>query len=542
MVSRGGPIRDPRQGADTKMAEERDAGSKPFYVTTPIYYVNDVPHIGHAYTTLSCDVLARFKRLDGFDVHFLTGTDEHGQKVETASQVAGMTPQAFVDKVSGNFRDLAAAMNISNDDFIRTTEDRHTAACQQLWRELAARDEIYLGSYAGWYAVRDEAYYAEGELVDGPEGKKLAPSGAEVEWVEEPSYFFRLSAWQDRLLALYEDNPDFIGPDSRRNEVISFVKGGLFDLSVSRTSFAWGVPVPDDPAHVMYVWIDALTNYITAAGYPDTDCALYRRFWPADLHMIGKDIIRFHAVYWPAFLMAAGLEPPKRVFAHGWWTNEGQKISKSVGNIIDPYDLFDRYGVDQTRYFLMREVPFGNDGDFSRRAIASRINSDLANDLGNLAQRVLSMIGKNCGAAVPQPAAFSADDDALLASAHGLLDTVRPLFDAQAFHKALEAIWAVIGDANRYVDTQAPWTLRKTDPERMATVLYALAETIRHLAILVQPIMPESCARLLDQLAVEEGARGFGDLGPAGALRPGTALPKPEGVFPRYIEEEGEEG
>jgi methionyl-tRNA synthetase len=300
--------------------------------------------------------------------------------------------------------------------------------------------------------------------------------------------------------------------------------------------------VPDDPAHVMYVWIDALTNYITAAGYPDTESALYRRFWPADLHMIGKDIIRFHAVYWPAFLMAAGLEPPKRVYAHGWWTNEGQKISKSLGNIIDPYDLFARYGLDQTRYFLMREVPFGNDGDFSPRAIANRINGDLANDLGNLAQRVLSMIAKNCAAAVPQPGPFTAEDEALLGSARNLLGAVRPLFDSQAFHKALETIWAVIGDANRYVDAQAPWTLRKTDPERMATVLYALAETIRHLAILIQPFMPESCAKLLDQLAVEEGARGFAELGPEGALRPGTALPKPEGVFPRYVEEEGGEG
>jgi len=522
--------------------EESVGGGRSFYVTTPIYYVNDVPHIGHAYTTLSCDVLARFKRLDGFDVHFLTGTDEHGQKVEKASQVAGMTPQAFVDKVSANFRDLAAAMNASNDDFIRTTEPRHIESCRALWRELAERGEIYLGSYSGWYAVRDEAYYAESELIDGPASEKIAPTGAEVEWVEEPSYFFRLSAWQERLLAYYEANPDFIGPDSRRNEVVSFVKGGLLDLSVSRTSFNWGVPVPDDRAHVMYVWIDALTNYITAAGYPDTERALYRRFWPADLHMIGKDIIRFHAVYWPAFLMAAGLEPPKRVYAHGWWTNEGQKISKSLGNIIDPYDLFARYGLDQTRYFLMREVPFGNDGDFSPRAIANRINGDLANDLGNLAQRVLSMIGKNCGAAVPQPGPFTAEDEALLFSARGLLVAVRPLFNSQAFHKALETIWAVIGDANRYVDAQAPWALRKTDPDRMATVLFALAETIRHLAILIQPFMPESCAKLLDQLAVEEGARGFANLGPAGALQPGTTLPKPEGVFPRYVEEEGREG
>ena len=507
-----------------------------FYVTTPIYYVNDSPHIGHAYTTVACDALSRFMRLDGIEVKFLTGTDEHGQKVENAAQAAGEAPQDFVDRVSQRFRDLREPLGLTNDDFIRTTEDRHTASVQRLWRELVKRDEIYLGTYAGWYSVRDEAFYAEPELVDG-----MAPTGAPVEWVEEPSYFFRLSAWQDRLLAFYEENPDAVMPASRRNEVISFVKGGLLDLSVSRTSFKWGVPVPDDPDHVMYVWIDALTNYMTAAGYPDTDCDDFKKFWPADLHMVGKDILRFHAVYWPAFLMAAGLEPPKRVYAHGWWTSEGQKISKSLGNAIEPLGLIEKFGLDQVRYFMLREVPFGNDGDFSRRAMINRINGDLANDFGNLAQRTLSMIATNCDRLVPTPGDFSDDDKVLLAAAGDLLDIMREHMKVQEFHAALAAQWRVIAEANRYVDAQAPWTLRKTDPARMATVLYVLAEVIRRLAILAQPVTPGAAGHMLDQLAVAEDTRGFANLGADNALTPGTPLPKPQGVFPRHVEE-AEEG
>ncbi|MGE4351365.1 MAG: methionine--tRNA ligase [Bdellovibrionales bacterium] len=509
-----------------------------YYLTTPIYYVNDVPHIGHAYTTMACDALARFKRLDGYDVMFLTGTDEHGQKIEKAAQAAGMAPQAFTDKVSQNFRDLAKAMNYSNDDFIRTTQERHYKAAQHLWSELIARDEIYLDKYAGWYAVRDEAYYGEDELTDGPNGKKIAPSGAECEWVEEESYFFRLSKWGDRLLQFYNENPEFILPLTRRNEVTSFVKQGLRDLSVSRSAIKWGIPVPGDDKHVMYVWLDALTNYITAVGYPDTQSETYQKYWPADVHMVGKDILRFHAVYWPAFLMAAGLQPPKRIFAHGWWTNEGQKISKSLGNVIDPYDLIQTYGLDQTRYFLLREVPFGNDGDYSRSAMIARINSNLANDFGNLAQRTLSMIAKNCEAKVPSHGDFTEADNALLSKAYGLLDEIRREMDVQAFHKALDALWSVIGDGNRYVDEQAPWTLKKTDPPRMATVLYVLAETIRCVAVLVQPFMPESMSKMLDQLAVPEDDRSFATLNAAKALVPGTPLPPPSGVFPRFVEEE----
>ena len=508
-----------------------------YYVTTPIYYVNDAPHIGHAYTTLACDALARFMRLDGRSVHFLTGTDEHGQKVEKSANAAGMDPQAFTDKVSQNFRDLAKAMNYSNDDFIRTTEERHKRACQELWRRLKARGEIYLGSYAGWYAVRDEAYYGEEELTTTPNGKKIAPSGAEVEWVEEPSYFFKLSQWGDKLLKFYADNPSFLAPESRRNEVISFVKSGLRDLSVSRTSFKWGVPVPDDPAHIMYVWLDALTNYITAVGFPDEAAPTYKKFWPADLHMVGKDILRFHAIYWPAFLMAADLPPPRRVFAHGWWTIEGQKMSKSLGNALQPHAMVARYGLDQVRYFLLREIPFGNDGDFSHHSMVHRMNGDLANDFGNLAQRVLSMINKNCDAKVPVVGALSDADRKLLGSAHDLLARVRALILEQSFHRALETIWQVIGDGNRYVDEQAPWALKKTDPARMATVLYVLAETIRHLAILVQPFMPQSTARMLDQLAVPADARTFAALTEKHALKSGTDLPKPEGIFPRFVEE-----
>ena len=509
-----------------------------FYITTPIYYVNDVPHIGHAYTTLACDVMARFKRLDGFDVKFLTGTDEHGQKVEKSAKAAGVDPQTFTDRVSQNFRDLAKAMNFSNDDFIRTTEERHVKSCQHLWQVLEQKGEIYQGSYAGWYAVRDEAFYTEGELSTGPNGKKLAPTGAEVEWVEEPSYFFRLSAWQERLIAYYEANPDCILPRSRYNEVMSFVKGGLQDLSVSRTTFSWGIPVPGNPDHIMYVWLDALTNYITAVGYPDLEAGEYKTYWPADVHMVGKDILRFHAVYWPAFLMAAGLEPPRRVFAHGWWTNEGHKISKSVGNVIDPFGLIARYGLDQTRYFLLREVPFGNDGDYSHQAMVHRMNSDLANDFGNLAQRVLSMIGKNCGAAVPAHGEFGDDDKEMLAAAHALLGKVRGALEVQAFHEALDAMWGVVRAANGYVDRQAPWKLKKEDPDRMGTVLYVLAECIRHLALLAQPFVPDAAARMLDQLGVPPLHRTYTYFGPEHALVPGVPLPAPQGVFPRFVEEE----
>ena len=505
--------------------------SRKYYLTTPIYYVNDVPHIGHAYTTLACDVLARFKRLDGFDVLFLTGTDEHGQKVEKAAEAVDMKPQAFTDKVSQNFRDLLPFMNISNDDFIRTTETRHKAAAQAIWHRLMKNGHIYLDKYSGWYSVRDEAYFSEGELVDGK-----APTGAPVEWVEEPSYFFDLSKWETKLLQFYKDNPDFIAPVSRRNEVVSFVSSGLRDLSISRTSFNWGIAVPDDEKHIMYVWLDALTNYITATGFPDEEQNLYRKFWPASLHMVGKDILRFHAVYWPAFLLAADLEPPKRVYAHGWWTNEGQKISKSLGNVIDPVQLIETYGLDQVRYFLMREVPFGNDGDFSKGGMVNRINSDLANDLGNLCQRVLSFVYKNCNATVPKNMGFTPDDSKLITHAYEILPKLREDYNSQLFNVALERVWVLVAASNKYIDEQAPWKLRKTDPDRMHTVLYTLLETIRCIGILLQPIMPGSSEKILNQLAVDTSKRSFAALNSNDGLETGTSLQKPNPIFPRFEE------
>ena len=499
----------------------------PCFITTPIYYVNDRPHIGHAYTSLAADVLARWRRLEGREVFFLTGTDEHGQKVEKAAKDAGMDPQAFTDRVSQHFRDLVATMGLSTTDFIRTTEPRHKAACTALWEELVRRGEIYLGHYEGWYAVRDEAFYGPDELTER-DGVKYAPSGAPVEWVREPSYFFRLSAWQERLLAFYEANPDFILPASRRNEVIAFVKSGLGDLSISRTSFTWGVKVPGDDAHVMYVWLDALTNYITAAGYP-ADPAAFSKWWPADIHFVGKDIVRFHAIYWPAFLMAAGIAPPGRVFAHGWWTNEGQKISKSLGNVIDPVALVEEFGLDPIRYFLLREVPFGQDGDFSRAALIGRNNGELANALGNLANRTLSLIQKNCDAKLPPASAPTEADAALAALVAALPGQVAAHLDRQEFHLALEAVMAAAREANGYITVQAPWALKKTDPARGEAVLRQLHDALRAFATVLQPFMPATMAKLLDQLGVPEEARGLADL--STPLPAGLPLPPPSPLF-----------
>ncbi len=507
-----------------------------FYVSTPIFYVNGSPHIGHANTVVAADVVARWHRLDGREVFFLTGTDEHGQKVAQAAQAAGLEPQAFTDRVAAEFQAMMTLMGVSNDQFIRTTEPRHYAACQALWLRLQERGDIYLGQYEGWYSVRDEAFYAEDETALRPDGTRYAAaSGAPVNWVVEPSYFFRLSAYADRLIAHYEALPDALLPSGRRSEVLSFLRGGVTDLSVSRTSFRWGIPVPKDPAHVMYVWLDALTNYLTAIGYPDVSSPLWR-FWPADVHLVGKDILRFHAVIWPAILMAAGLPVPRMVFATGWWTVEGEKMSKSIGNVVAPATLVEKFGLDAVRFFLMREVPFGNDGDFSETALVRRLNTELANDLGNLAQRTLSQVAKNLGGVLPAAGVLTEDDATLLAAANALPAAMRTHMARLALGDAIEEAWRVIRAANSYIDRQAPWALRKTDPERMALVLRVLIDVIRPVATVLQPVMPDSMARMLDQVGVPESGRTLAAL--EFALPGGIVLPAPTGVFPRYVEVE----
>ncbi|WP_139483627.1 methionine--tRNA ligase [Bradyrhizobium ivorense] len=508
-----------------------------FYITTAIAYPNGQPHIGHAYEAIATDALARFQRLDGKDVFFLTGTDEHGQKMIQTAQGEGMSPEALATRNAARFREMDERLNVSFDRFIRTSEPAHHRSVQSIWNRMQQNGDIYIDIYAGWYSVRDEAYYAEEETTVGEDNVRRGPQGTPVEWVEEKSYFFRLSAYQDKLLHLYESQPDFIGPDSRRNEVMSFVRGGLKDLSISRTTFDWGVKVPNDPEHVMYVWVDALTNYITGVGYPDESDANWR-YWPADVHIIGKDIIRFHAVYWPAFLLSAGIPVQKRVYAHGFLFSRGEKMSKSVGNVVDPFNLADQYGVDQVRYFFLREVPFGQDGNYNHEAIVARINADLANDFGNLAQRSLSMIAKQLGGVLPEPGEFSDNDKAILAQADAMLETSRTAMATQQIHQWLNTVWAVVAEANRYFAGEAPWALAKTDPARQKTVLYVTAEVVRQIAIMAQAVMPESCAKMLDSLGVAADARQFAAL--AERIKPGTPLPAPVGVFPRYVEPKSE--
>ena len=506
-----------------------------FYITTAIAYPNGVPHIGHAYEAIATDALARFQRLDGKDVFFLTGTDEHGLKMVQTAEAENLPTIDVATRNAGRFKDMDERLDVSFDRFIRTTEEQHHRSSQEIWRRMAENGDIYLDSYSGWYSVRDEAYYAEDETVLGDDNVRRGPQGSPVEWVEEKSYFFRLSAYQDKLLHLYESQPDFIGPDSRKNEVVSFVRSGLRDLSISRTTFDWGVKVPTDTEHVMYVWVDALTNYITGVGFPDENDPNWR-YWPADVHIIGKDIIRFHAVYWPAFLMSAGIPLQRRVYAHGFLFNRGEKMSKSVGNVVDPFNLADQYGVDQMRYFFLREVPFGQDGNYNHEAIVARINADLANDLGNLAQRSLSMIAKQLGGVLPEPGAFSDSDKAILAQADGMIAIAREAMATQQIHQWLNAVWAVVAEANRYFAGEAPWALAKTDPARQKTVLYVTAEVVRQIAILTQPVMPVASDKLLDSLGIPRDARSFADLGGATRIAPGTTLPAPVAVFPRYVE------
>jgi methionyl-tRNA synthetase len=502
--------------------------AEPFYITTAISYPNGRPHIGHAYEAIAADAIARYRRMQGRDVFFMTGTDEHGLKMAQTAAKRGISAKALADEMSSLFREMDEALNVSFDRFIRTTELDHYEASQAIWRAMQANGDIYLGRYEGWYSVRDEAFYGAEELVEGDNGEKLSPQGTPVEWTVEESWFFKLSAYADRLIAHYEANPDFIRPEGRRNEVMSFVRGGLSDLSISRTSFDWGVPVPDSPGHVMYVWVDALTNYLTGAGYPGEGGAGFGR-WPADLHIIGKDIVRFHAVYWPAFLMSAGLELPKQVFGHGFLLNKGEKMSKSVGNVVDPVEMANLYGVDQLRYFLLREVSFGQDGSYSHEAIVTRCNADLANGIGNLAQRCLSIIAKNCDGKVPEPG--PAHDQLGLAA---LLTRVDDAFDDLALNRALEVVWDGVALANRYFADMAPWSLRKEDPAMADGVLYWTAEAVRILAILARWAIPASADALLDLLGQGADARDFAAIGTP--IAPGTQLPAPQGVFPRWVE------
>ena len=511
--------------------------SKPkFYVTTAISYPNGVPHIGHAYEAITTDAIARFERLDGKDVLFLTGTDEHGLKMKQTADKEGLTPRALADRNASRFVEMVEALGLSHDDFIRTTEPRHYEACAELWRRMEAAGDIFKKNYGGWYSVRQEAYFNESETEVRDGVRVETQNGTEVAWKEEETFFFRLSAYQDKLLAHYEANPDFLLPPERRNEVVSFVKMGLEDLSISRTTLDWGIPVPGAPGHVMYVWIDALNNYVTATGLLNAGDNPRKHFWPADVHVIGKDIVRFHAVYWPAFLMSAGLPLPKRVFGHGFVLNKGEKMSKSVGNVVDPFDLVKAYGRELLRFFFLREVMFGQDGNYSPEAIANRINADLANNLGNLAQRSLSMIYKNCDGKIPVPSAFTAEDQAILARADGLYKIVRAEMDRQALTKYLDAVWSVVSDANQYFAAEEPWAKKKTDPARMGTILYVTAEVVRQFAILAQPAMPDACNKLLDLMAVPADARTFAYLGERGRLVGGTAIPEPQGVFPRYVD------
>lgn len=509
---------------------------KTFYVTTPIYYVNDVPHIGHAYTTIAADTLARWRRLTGEEVFFLTGTDEHGQKIERTAESHGEKPIELADRVVKRFQDLTPALNITNDDFIRTTEERHAKAVLEIFSRIEAAGDIYLGEYEGWYDVRNEAFITDlqyEEIMSLPEDKRPL-----VEKVKEESYFFRLSKYGDALLEHYRAHPEFVQPGYRLNEVVRFVEGGLKDLSISRTTFNWGIPVPGNPKHVIYVWFDALTNYLTAAGFPG-EPERFRDTWPADVHLVGKDILRFHAVYWPAFLMSAGLPLPRTVFAHGWWTVEGEKMSKSVGNVVDPYQVAEEFGPDVFRYFLLREIPFGQDGDFSKSAIISRVNGELANGLGNLVSRSLGMIERYRGGIVPEPGEMTASDDALKSGAAALVAEVEKAMDEIAFHKALTSVWDYLALVNKYVDEEAPWVLAKEKKdERLSTVLWTVAQSIGVVAILINPFMPGSSGEIMKRLGLgSDFARsGLSSARQWGLVGPGLKVEKGESLFPRYEE------
>lgn len=488
-----------------------DPDKTPFYITTAINYPNGRPHIGHAYEGIATDVVARFQRMMGRDVRFITGTDEHGLKMDQTARKAGRETIDLANEMSSYFKEMCATLNISYDEFVRTTEPRHHAASVALWNRMEAAGDLYLDRYEGWYSVRDEAFYDESELIEGEGGAKLSPQGTPVEWTAEETWFFRLSNYQDRLLALYNDNPDFIRPASRRNEVQRFVEGGLKDLSVSRTSFDWGVPVPNSEGHVMYVWVDALTTYMTGVGFPDSDGEMFRKYWPADIHMIGKDIVRFHAVYWPAFLMSAGLPLPKQVFGHGFLlARGGEKMSKSAGNVVDPMELAERFGTDTLRYFFMREIAFGQDGSYSAEAIVQRANGELGNAFGNLAQRTLGFIAKNLDGNLPAIHGHTDADNALFAAVdRAVSEEIPEAFESLALQQGVESWLQAAFACNAYIDAEAPWALRKTDPERMETVLATLYICIAQLAVAIQPVIPASSEKLLDHMGIPKDCRSY---------------------------------
>ena len=469
---------------------------KNFYITTPIYYPSGKPHMGHAYSSIIADFFARFKLIDDYKVHFLTGTDEHGLKIQRSAEKAGKKPKEFCDQISQTFKDLSKTLNLSNTDFIRTTEDRHKKTVQHLWSLLEKNDDIYLSNYSGWYSVSDEAFYNEDEIEE-INGKKIAKSSkSNVEWIEEESYFFRLSKWQKPLLEFYENNPDFILPESRKNEVISFVKSGLKDLSVSRKTFTWGIPVPSNDKHIIYVWLDALTNYLSALNYPDTNDELFKKFWPASIHLIGKDILRFHAVYWPAFLLAAKIELPKKVYGHGWILSGEEKMSKSKGNILDPLKIIEEYGLDPLRYYLIKEVSFGNDGNISQERLEDCINSDLANNYGNLCQRVTAFAMKNCDGKIPAKIDFQPDDFKILNKFQENLDTIRSKINEQNINFYIDFIVNSLFDANKYFNDQEPWK-KKDNLIRLNTIIYTTLEIVRKISFLLYPIIPETSLKAL---------------------------------------------
>ena len=504
---------------------------KKIYITTPIYYVNDLPHIGHAYTSVICDSIARFYKLHGLAVNFTTGTDEHGLKVEQAARKNNKSPNDFVDEVSLNFLDLTKKLQLTNDDFIRTTEKRHHLAASFFWENLEKNDQVYIDKYSGWYSVKDEAYYQEKELVKNDAGDLVTIDGGSVEWVEEESYFFRLSKWQDNLLDFYEKNKKFVYPDSRYNEVKSFVKSGLKDLSISRTSFSWGIKVRNTN-HVMYVWIDALVNYLTSLGYPDLEKK--KEYWQNSYHIIGKDILKFHAVYWPALLLANKLNLPKRIIAHGWWTNEGKKISKSTGNTIDPNVMIDKFGLDQFRYFLMREIPLGNDGDFSEKAFLNRINSDLSNNLGNLIQRVMKFIYKNYDNCLPSKIDSKLKGYYLINDGYELLPLIDEKIQNFEISRCLEEIFIYIDKLNKFVDSNEPWKVFKVDRVKAGNGLSILVENFRIIGILLQPFIPNFSTNLLNLLNIKENERNFKFLNIENIIKKDHIFNKPEALFPRY--------